>query len=103
MKRVVKNFEIKLFEEVEVGEPAYFCSDDIFMGLVLAKGKFSELVKNYETVCSIEDIKEAIEAGYIDEFIAVSQNPEDTIEGFENLIMMYDQDPSSCFCIKPSN
>lgn len=93
----------KPFSEVRIGDPAFSCEDHYYQGSVIAKGKFKDLVDmGYESTCEEEEEDEMEELFGIDgipeECVAISQNPEDTLEGFTSLIYFYDVDPSSVYC-----
>ena len=94
--------EIKPFKDVEKSDLAYNCNTEEFEGVVLAKGTFEELYKKYDSAWGPEDIKDddLMQVEDMKECVAITQNPEDTIECYTNLIFMYNYDPSSVECYK---
>lgn len=93
----------KTFDQVKIGDKAFDCNINEFQGNVLAKGTYKELEDaNFGSVISYEEI---LQEGYLEEkdltqCVAISQDPNETLEQFTSFIYMYDFDPSSVVCYK---
>jgi hypothetical protein len=80
----------KAYEDIKPGDMV-FNIDDYREGKVIAKGTFQELEGLYNTTNNWEDFN--IDLGMShdnNEFLAVTQDPCESLEQFTNLIFMYD-------------
>lgn len=88
----------KSFKDVQVGDLAFSCDTHRYEGHVLAKGTLRELIDQGFACVYMED--EEVQDILNEPAVAVTQNPDQTLERFENFIYLYDFDPSSVYCKK---
>ena len=89
---------MKKFEDVEIGDVTFSCDDNMYAGHVLAKGSFKELSKKYSTNWSVEDLEEFGIDTDEEGCVAITQNPNNTMEGFTDYIFFYGEEPCFVYC-----
>lgn len=97
------SLKAKPFSEVKVGDFTVDCDCNEYAGKILAKGTFPELVKKYCSTVSVEellDMEMAQEEIDTWDCVAISQEPGNTLEQYDNLIFFYDCDPSSVMVVQ---
>jgi hypothetical protein len=96
VKESLNNKKIKSFEDVQIGDSAFSYGEKEFEGHILAKGTFDELYKKYQSTWTREDLEEE-ELEWLEEemeeCVAVSQDPKDTLEQYTSIIYVYNYDP----------
>lgn len=91
------NDNVKTWKEVRLGDPAYVYG--YYEGAVLDKGTFRELkARGWQTPFDIEEASTMLDVDARN-YVAVSQNPHDTIEGYTSGIFLYNTPDPVCACV----
>jgi len=88
------------YRQVKVGMPTFSCDTDEYEGHIMAMGSFKSLIRHFESPLEGEDFEELdIQVEAIN-WVAISRDPTQTTEKYDNIIMQYNTDPSSVYCNK---
>jgi len=91
---------IKKFEDVQIGDNAYDLEFFQLQGTILAKGSWKELEEKYQSTCTSEELEDfGMEKEFLNKCVAISQNPDNTLEGYTSLIYLYNFDCGSICCL----